>query len=43
VVTAPRHADRLRRRIDEHTARLAKVLWARWDAYIEAIRKEGTA
>ncbi|PLS84228.1 MAG: hypothetical protein CYG60_19030 [Actinobacteria bacterium] len=40
---SPRHADRLRRCIDEHTAGLLKVMWARWDEDLEAIRREGTA
>ncbi len=40
---SPRHADRLRRRMDEHTAGLVKVLWAKWDGDLEAIRKEGIA
>jgi cytochrome P450 len=40
---SPRHADRLRQRIEEHTAGLVKVLWAKWDGDLEAIRREGAA
>jgi hypothetical protein len=40
---SPRHADSLRQRIEEHTAGLVKVLWAKWDGDIEAIRREGEA
>ncbi len=39
---SPRHADGLRQRIDEHAAGLVKVLQAKWDGDLEAIRKEGS-
>ena len=40
---SPAHADRLRRRVEEVTPGLLKVLWARWDESLEAIRGEGAA
>jgi hypothetical protein len=38
---SPTHADRLRRRIEEVKPGLLKVLWARWDEGLGAIRGEG--
>lgn len=35
------HADQMRRRIEDSKLGLLKVLWARWDADLEAVRHEG--
>jgi hypothetical protein len=40
---SPAHANRVQRRVEEHTPGLLKVLWARWDADLEAVRREGAA
>lgn len=34
---SPGHVDRLRRRVEEATPGLLKILWARWDEDLEAI------
>lgn len=36
------HADRVRRRVEEHKPGLVKLL-SSWDADLEAVRKEGLA
>jgi hypothetical protein len=38
---SPAHADRVAKRVEEHTPGLLKVLWSRWDEDLEAVRKEG--
>jgi hypothetical protein len=38
---SPFHADRLISRVEETTPGLLKVLWARWEEDLEAIRGEG--
>lgn len=40
---SPAHADRIRRRVEESTPGLLKVLWARWDPDLRAVRQEGAA
>ncbi len=40
---SPARADRVQRRVEEHTPGLLKVLCARWDADLEAVLKEGAA
>jgi hypothetical protein len=37
---SPGHVDGLRRRVEEATPGLLRVLWARWDEDLTAIRKE---
>ena len=40
---SPSHANRLERRVEEAKLGLLKVAWSRWDADLEAVRKEGSA
>ncbi len=37
---SPAHVDKLQRRVDEATPGLLRVLWARWDENLTAVRKE---
>jgi hypothetical protein len=37
----PAHADRIRRRVEASKLELVKVLRARWDEDLEAVRLEG--
>ena len=37
------HADLIRQRVERSKLGLLRLLWARWDADLEAIRREGAA
>ncbi len=38
---SPGHVNRLRRRVEEATPGLLRILWACWDEDLKAIRREG--
>jgi len=38
---SPDHTDRTRRCVKKATPGLLRILWARWDEDLEAIRREG--
>lgn len=38
---SPAHASWIRRRAEEAIPEFLKVLWARWDEDLEAVRREG--
>lgn len=40
---SPVHADRIRQRVEEATPGLLRVLWARGDEDLAAVRREGAA